>query len=956
MPLAWPVAWLAERIATTAPFAARPRAGNVLTSPPVGPSLLDMESRPESSCPQSRRSVSVLVPTLNEADNIDSLVPRIQSALAGAGLDGEIVVVDGGSTDGTQARVQSWSAKGAVTLIQSDGAGGLSGDILRAAGSARHDVVVVMDADLSHPPETVPLLAAPVLEGSSDVCVGSRYVKGGGTPDWPGSRRLASRLATYLARPLVNVNDPMSGFFAVRRDELLRFGRQAVGFKIGLEILARGGDSLRVLEVPIVFHDRKAGSSKFGPRQAATYLRQLVALTGGAASVGTGLRFLASGAIGMVLDLALFNLLLLAGCGVTISQVASFVAATVSNYIFNSRWAFAATAGREAGLGRYLRYLVVCVLALFLRGAVLSALVESAGWDPRVAILLGIAAATAVNFVGAAFFIFPRAGAATAPAVRWRVAAICLVGYILVLRLAYVGVMDLIPEEAYYWLYAQHLDIGYLDHPPMVAWLIGLGTLIAGNTELGVRLPAYICWIVAAVFMYHLARNMFGKTSAFRTVLLLAILPIFSSTGLVMTPDAPLYACWAGSLYFLERALLAGRGKAWLGFGLCLGLGLLSKYTIALLVPAAFVFLIADRPSRRWFGRPEPYLAAVIALAAFSPVIVWNATHEWASFLFQGPRRWSESPAFSLHLLVLAALVLLTPVGLMAVFHALFSSPRGAEGGRVPPAVRGRAAFARVFVLVPLAAFVAFSLWHAPKLNWTGPAWLAAIPAVAFRMDAAAGEVSTRFVRWGRKWWMPTAVTLLLLYGGGLYYLILGLPGLPALSGMDAIPVVWQETGDRIGSIERQVEADTGAEPVIVGMDRYATSSELAFYTRAYRDDPTEISGCHLFGSQSLMWQEWAGKSDAIGRNIILCDFARGGLTKPGLNEHFARLGPITAEPLVKNGKTVTYLYWRVGYGYRPSSSSAEGLLPLTAPGEGPNLVGMVYGRTQSPACGRGPL
>ena len=106
-----------------------------------------------------------------------------------------------------------------------------------------------------------------------------------------------------------------------------------------------------------------------------------------------------------------------------------------------------------------------------------------------------------------------------------------------------------------------------------------------------------------------------------------------------MTPDTPLTAAWAAELYFLERALVAGRSGAWLGAGLFLGIGLVSKYSIGLLVPSALLFILLDPQSRRWLRRWEPYAAALIALAIFSPVIVWNAQNEWASFVFQADRR-----------------------------------------------------------------------------------------------------------------------------------------------------------------------------------------------------------------------------------------------------------------------------------------------------------------------------
>src|SRR5262245_424193 len=207
-------------------------------------------------------SVSVIVPALNEAGNIDLLLEGIFACARGSAPGLEVIVVDDGSTDGTRELVRNWARSHPVRLLTRDQERGLAGAVLAGAAAASGEVVVVMDADLSHPPDKIGELVRPILEGTSDLVIGSRYVSGGSTPGWPLSRRLASRAAAALAWPLVEVRDPLSGFFAVGRERLLEAGGQAVGFKIGLEVLLRGGDGLRVQEVPIRFRDRASGTSK----------------------------------------------------------------------------------------------------------------------------------------------------------------------------------------------------------------------------------------------------------------------------------------------------------------------------------------------------------------------------------------------------------------------------------------------------------------------------------------------------------------------------------------------------------------------------------------------------------------------------------------------------------------------------------------------------------------------
>jgi dolichol-phosphate mannosyltransferase len=119
--------------------------------------------------------------------------------------------------------------------------------------------------------------------------------------------------------------------------------------------------------------------------------------------------------------------------------------------------------------------------------------------------------------------------------------AIWVVVLVLLVKVILLGQADLLPEEAYYWNYAQHLDMGYLDHPPFVAWLVWLSTLAFGNTEFGVRLPAFLSWMVLAVCMFRLARDVLGREAAYGCLILLAVLPIYWSVGFILTPNAPLY-------------------------------------------------------------------------------------------------------------------------------------------------------------------------------------------------------------------------------------------------------------------------------------------------------------------------------------------------------------------------------------------------------------------------------
>lgn len=210
--------------------------------------------------PLDPQTLSVVVPTLNEVENIEPLVREIMRSLPACA---EIIIVDDGSTDGTRDCIRRLMEDAPVRLIARDQPSfGLAGAVIEGARAAGGDLLVVMDADLSHPPQEITALIRPITSGAADMVIGSRYVRGGTTPGWPLYRRVISRIASAAAYPLTGIHDSMCGFFAIRRSLLLDFAPAATGFKIAFEIVVRGGRNLRVVEIPIAFQDRALGTSK----------------------------------------------------------------------------------------------------------------------------------------------------------------------------------------------------------------------------------------------------------------------------------------------------------------------------------------------------------------------------------------------------------------------------------------------------------------------------------------------------------------------------------------------------------------------------------------------------------------------------------------------------------------------------------------------------------------------
>ena len=205
-------------------------------------------------------SVSIVIPTLNEEENIEPLISQITAC---AVPFVEILFVDDHSTDNTRGKIHDLARTQPIRLIEQDGADiGLAGAIMSGAHAAKGEILLVMDADLSHPPDRINELLAPLFADAADLVVGSRYVTGGSTPGWPIWRRIVSRTGAALAYPLTGLHDSMCGFFAIGRSRLLDLAPQTSGFKIVFETMVRAGGTLRVREIPIAFRERVRGKSK----------------------------------------------------------------------------------------------------------------------------------------------------------------------------------------------------------------------------------------------------------------------------------------------------------------------------------------------------------------------------------------------------------------------------------------------------------------------------------------------------------------------------------------------------------------------------------------------------------------------------------------------------------------------------------------------------------------------
>lgn len=220
------------------------------------------------------KDISIIVPTYNEVNNVETLVRRIHDACKKSRINEEIIFVDDDSPDGTADRALSLSKAFPVRVIRRRGKRGLSSAVIDGFKAGESDILGVIDADLSHPPEIIPDLRSMIYERNKDIAIGSRYIKGGGVEEWTLIRKLISRSATLLARPLTKVKDPMSGYFFLKKDILQGVRLKPRGYKILLEILAKCKYS-SAGEYPYIFRNRKVGTSKLGSKTILHYLKQI---------------------------------------------------------------------------------------------------------------------------------------------------------------------------------------------------------------------------------------------------------------------------------------------------------------------------------------------------------------------------------------------------------------------------------------------------------------------------------------------------------------------------------------------------------------------------------------------------------------------------------------------------------------------------------------------------------
>lgn len=362
-----------------------------------------------TSTASANLDVSVVVPTFREVENLTTLTEQLFAALHERSLTGELIVVDDNSCDGTIELCQRLAETYPIRLVVRTEERGLATAVIRGFSEASGTYIVVMDADLSHPPTAVPTLLETLQTNQADFVIGSRYVKGGTIDEsWSIFRRINSRVAGFLATGLTSAKDPMAGFFAIRRSQLGDVTRlNPCGYKIGLETIVRC-ECKSVAEVPIHFEDRQFGESKLNLKEQWLYVRHLLRLY--AFRYPEACRFMTFGAVGlsgMIVDLVTFSSLT-PSLGLSAARAAAIWVAMTWNFELNRRVTFK-TSAKSSIAAAYVRFCTACLTGAALSWGTfvgLTSLSESFRNQPVATAVVGTFAAAIVNYVLCRSWVF----------------------------------------------------------------------------------------------------------------------------------------------------------------------------------------------------------------------------------------------------------------------------------------------------------------------------------------------------------------------------------------------------------------------------------------------------------------------------------------------------------------------------------------------------------------------
>ena len=428
-----------------------------------------------------------------------------------------------------------------------------------------------------------------------------------------------------------------------------------------------------------------------------------------------------------------------------------------------------------------------------------------------------------------------------------------LLTLILGLRSAVAALLPLSPQEAYYWVFSLHPAWSYFDHPPLTAYLIGFFTYFLGDQAVVIRLSALLFSFGFSLLAYFLGKELFDSRVGFWTGAISTLLPSYAINALIITPDVPLVFFWTLSGFLTLRAIQKNRPGYHLLSGISLGLALLSKYTAVFLPASLFLFFLLTPDQRRHLKRWELYGGWVLAALIFSPVIFWNAGHDWASFAFQSTDRARELGKFSpreLGAFLASQAGVLTPlvfagmaVTLGLAIKRFFRRPSWKENYLL-------------FLSLPmigLFTLVATREWV--KMNWLIPAYL---PLIILMMGYYQEKIfAWKWVYRGMAAW--TWVTV------GVFFILLHLwpfiPQIKVSGSMDTL-TGWRELADHLQNIQKERGPD---QPGFILAWGHKTASELWFEMKGH----PPVCAQTALGKKALAYDFWFDPAPLKGKDAL---------------------------------------------------------------------------------------
>jgi membrane-associated phospholipid phosphatase len=416
--------------------------------------------------------------------------------------------------------------------------------------------------------------------------------------------------------------------------------------------------------------------------------------------------------------------------------------------------------------------------------------------------------------------------------------------------------VDLSPDEAHYWEWSRRPDLSYYSKGPMIAYLICIGTSIFGHTVFGVRIMAVVFSLLSGIFLFMLGKKLFNEKVGLFSAMLIQIIPLFSTYGIIFTIDSPFIFFWILSLYLFRQTLSGNESSLiyrpssvsyWVLLGVSIGLGLLTKYTMAFFYVCAFFFFIFSKEHRNMLFTKGPYIGFIVSLIIFSPVILWNADHDWVTIRHTaGQAHVAEGFRLSITSLTEflgSQLGVITPLLFILIAVSVWKLRKKREG-----------MFLFWFSIPVITFFVLKSLQAKVQANWAMPGYITGVIAFSVFYLKELNPVRT----W-RTIVISAAVLLALSATAAAHYP--SALNLPVKLNPAARLYGWKDLGTEVSKVYEEMSS---RGPVFIFSDKYQVASELAFYVKGL-----PVTYCINLNRRMNQYDLWPGFQDMIHYDAV---------------------------------------------------------------------------------------